>query len=552
MDNPREPQPAFAGGGSAAEAPRLFVRQSSGLIREFSVLDVVVINLVGLNPGIVAALGLIAVASLWPGASLIPVVIMGSIVSVATVVTYGLMSAAMPRAGGDYVFVGRSVWPWLGFLANWMMTWSLFVLLGLFSVGTITLALGPALTAFGYVMGSSAVVNMAETLQTNKAVLAAVSLALMVSVIVITLLGDRWVKYAFRVLMIVGLVGIGLALVVLLLTDQREFVANMNQILSAAGGGTVQGMRDAANQAGFRPVSFSWGATISALPFAFYAYVGVTYTTYLGGEIRRPQKNQPLGMSLALLIGTVFYVLFGIGLYKTFGWDNIHAWAYLASSDPEAIAFPGGAVFGSFLMGALSNNGLLSFLIGLSFFSWFYMILLFAVIMPIRNLFAWAMDRLLPDVVTRVNTKGTPYVATIIVGLGAIAITFVALFSDFLSLVVNYTLMYSTTFLLAGIAAAAFPYTRPDLFTRAPQSVRRRIGPFPLLSIAGVVQTLVFAVIIFYALRTPAYGGPVGRGALTFIVLLLVSGPVFFYASRAIRRSQGIDMDAAWRVLPPD
>jgi amino acid transporter len=167
-------------------------------------------------------------------------------------------------------------------------------------------------------------------------------------------------------------------------------------------------------------------------------------------------------------------------------------------------------------------------------------------------MFAWSMDRVIPDGVSRVSAKGTPIVATAIVSLLAVGVVIVAVYSTFLNLVVNYTLMYSITFFIAGIAAMVFPRRRPDLFERAPASVKRRIAGIPVVSIAGAVQTIVFAVIIYEALSNPAFGGPNGRNAMFFIFGLLLLGPVVFFASRAIRMRQGYDVDAAWRGLPPD
>src|SRR5437588_2028825 len=151
---------------------QVFVRQSSGLIREFSLLDVVIINVVGVNAPFGIILTLAAVTSIWPQVDLTWLTIFGGIASAATVITYGLMSAAMPRSGGDYVFVGRSLWPWFGFAANWMMTFSLFVLFGLFAVSIATLAIGPSLTALGYVIGNSTAVSWANQVETDKATIA--------------------------------------------------------------------------------------------------------------------------------------------------------------------------------------------------------------------------------------------------------------------------------------------------------------------------------------------------------------------------------------------
>jgi APA family basic amino acid/polyamine antiporter len=530
----------------------LFVRQSSGLVREFSIWDVVLINVAGVNLGAVAALSIAAVAGLWPGASVLLVAVIGALVSLATVGTYGLMSAAMPRAGGDYVFVGRTLWPWLGFAANWMITWSLFVALGLFSVALVTQALAPGMAAFGYVAGSHWFVQAATDISSKKGLLFVIALAVICGSAAVALSGDKAVKWAFRILAIIGGVGLAIAVILLLVTSHGTWVGRIDPILTGAGGNSIAKMRAAADQHGFTAPGFSWSATFSALPYAFFVFVGLTYTSYLGGEIQKPQRSQPVGMLIALVAAALVYIVLFIGVYNTFGWDNIHAWAFLAGNDPTALSFFGGFASGTFLIGTLSGSPVISFILGLSFVAWFAMLPLFAIVMPIRNMFAWSMDRVIPEGVSRVSAKGTPIVATAICAILAVGVVIVAVYSTFLNLVVNYTLMYSITFLIAGLAALAFPYRRPDLFERAPASVRRKIAGVPIVSIAGAVETVVFAVIIVEALSNPAFGGPNGRNALLFIIGVLIAGPVLFFVSRAIRMRQGYDVDAAWRGLPPD
>jgi len=533
-------------------ASKSFVRQSSGLIREFGVGDVILINIIGVNIGIVLAVSIASLAGLWPGASMILVVILGAIVSLATVGVYGMLSATMPRAGGDYVFIGRGLSPWLGFTANWMMTFSLFVLFGLFSVGTITQAIAPALAAYGLLANDDSIVSFATKISTDKTILAFCAVGLMLAAAAVALAGDRVVKWVFRILAAVGIGGVLILIVVLLTTDYATFVNNMNEALSRYQGGTIEGMRAAADKGGFSPVSFSIAASFSALPFAFYSFVGLTYTSYLGGEIQRPQRSQPIGMLIALGVSLLLFVLLFIGVYQTMGWDNIHAWASLAGSDPTAIKFFNGSVLGSFLLGVTTGSPFLAAIMVLMFAAWFFMILLWALMMPIRNLFAWSMDGILPQAVTKVSRRGTPWVATIIVGVVGVAMAIIAVYSTFISLVVNYTLLYSTTFLLAGICAVVFPYRRRELFEKAPAFVQTKIGGIPLLTIAGVVESLTFLVIIYEALKTPAFGGPTGNTALLLIGGLLLAGPVVFFVSRWIRIRQGYDVDAAFRTLPPE
>jgi basic amino acid/polyamine antiporter, APA family len=533
--------------------PKVFVRQSSGLIREFSLLDVVNINLAGVTPPVGMLLSLTGVAAIWPGTNLVVLICLGAIASAATVITYGFMSAAMPRSGGDYVFVGRTTWPWLGFLANWMMTLSLFVLFGILTVGITSTVIVPGFTAFGFVTGNSSVVTAAANISSSKTATFIVALIFLIIPIIIALMGDRWIKNGFRTFISVAIVGTILAGLVMLFSSHADFTSRMNALLSAHGDGSLTKMHAAALAAKFHPVHyFSWSQTLAALPFGFFALVGLTYSTYVGGEIQRPQRNQPLGMAITLVLAGIIYIFFFAEGYRVFGWDNIHSWAFLANNNPAALTFPGGTPWYSFLVGALTRNGLVSFLIALAFVAWYLTILLFCTIMPVRNMFAWSMDRVFPEVISTVNRNGTPWVATVIVGAGAIVVAIIAIYTNIIQIFVNYTFMYAITFLLSGIGAALFPFTRKDLWNSAPEISRSTLLGIPWVTIAGIVQIIVFLLIIYETLKTPAFSPPTGTKPTIAIICMIILGPIVFFGSRAIRKSQGIDMDAVWATLPPD
>ena len=79
-------------------------------------------------PGL--ALTLPTVAALLPGADFFTGFLIAWIIQLATVLAYLLLSVAMPRSGGDYVWVSRSIHPAVGFMSGWA-----WMLQGFFIIG---------------------------------------------------------------------------------------------------------------------------------------------------------------------------------------------------------------------------------------------------------------------------------------------------------------------------------------------------------------------------------------------------------------------------------
>src|ERR1700690_4637993 len=108
----------------------LFTRQSSGLVREVSVVNALFFNTAAFIGGTLGgAFGIAVLAG-------VPIVLFGSLSNwtVPAVVTGGLcillafifasLTSVMPRSGGDYVFTSRIV-PRIGPLLGWLESWTL-------------------------------------------------------------------------------------------------------------------------------------------------------------------------------------------------------------------------------------------------------------------------------------------------------------------------------------------------------------------------------------------------------------------------------------------
>src|SRR4051795_6767424 len=99
----------------AAPEPALFVRKATGLVKGWSVRDAFIYSAISIN---VVTLGLYAFsfANFIPSGSLFWAAILSGAYLVFQAITYASLIAAMPRAGGDYVWISRTLGGGIGFV----------------------------------------------------------------------------------------------------------------------------------------------------------------------------------------------------------------------------------------------------------------------------------------------------------------------------------------------------------------------------------------------------------------------------------------------------
>src|SRR3979409_900812 len=113
----------------AAEPPpvggtQVFERTATGLRREASALDVFIYNTNNQNIGIGVTFIVLLVPALYLGGSMIWSTIFAGLLALPMAAVYAYFAAVMPRSGGDYVYIGRTLHPFLGFLASWnLVVW---------------------------------------------------------------------------------------------------------------------------------------------------------------------------------------------------------------------------------------------------------------------------------------------------------------------------------------------------------------------------------------------------------------------------------------------
>jgi len=137
-----------------AAAPVAFERQATGLVREAGWWDVLVYNMNFISIGLMAAFLFNTTIPFYPGVN----VYLNELVAFALVIplslVFAMFAAAMPRSGGDYVYVSRTLHPALGMMSSFNNTVWWFIYGGVPSAFFARYGLGPFLRTVGDMSGS--------------------------------------------------------------------------------------------------------------------------------------------------------------------------------------------------------------------------------------------------------------------------------------------------------------------------------------------------------------------------------------------------------------
>jgi len=115
-----------AAGTGAHEERSLFVRKATGLVRGWAVRDAFIYSVFAIN---LVTLGfyIFSFGPFIPAGSLLWAVILSGAYLVFQAITYASLIAAMPRAGGDYVWMSRVLGGGIGFVLAvcgwWFILW---------------------------------------------------------------------------------------------------------------------------------------------------------------------------------------------------------------------------------------------------------------------------------------------------------------------------------------------------------------------------------------------------------------------------------------------
>ena len=524
----------------------VFVRRSSGLVRAFSVKDTAIMNFSNINFGLNLALVPILIISLFPNANLPLTVAIGGFIAMFQAGSYALLGVAFPRSGGDYVFGGRVVAPAWGFAMNWAITWARVILVGLFSSWLVVYGIAATTGTIGLLTRNAGLESFSATVQ-HKGWVFGLSLAAILIMGAIVLMGPRFMSRVYWVLFIPAFIAAPVVTIILVTHGHADFVHSFNHHLGA---GAYARTIAAAKHAGINVTQTTLAGTLAGLPLGYYSYAGFNESVYFAGDVKHAARNQPRvifgGLAFAVLLQTIMFALITSLVGKQFlaAIGGLQGSSHYPLKAPPLIS-----ALQSFMVGPSWINWFVG--IGITF--WVMMLIGVMILIAIRNIFAWGMDRLMPAKLTEVNGRGSPIFAGLLVMVLGAIFAYIQVYSSFYTLIANVTLITVIVWLMMGITAFLFPILKPDLFARSPRVVQRRILGVPLVQLFGGGSVILHAFVIYYAFKYPAFSGPVSWRSDVFVAAIFLSSFAVYYAVRAIRQSrEGVDLGLAFKAIPPE
>jgi basic amino acid/polyamine antiporter, APA family len=538
-------------GGATKPELTAFSRKASGLLRVAGAWDTFIFNIGLVSVGIAIALNQYYGPGLYGGASIWISTLLAGFGMLFAAATFYLWSVTFPRSGGVYIALSRSLSPAIAFVFTLVETMILCYYAALAASLIVTVGLSSFCAAVGAVAKNATLLGWAAALTSPDGIFWAGTLVLVLAGVLLAS-GTRFYFFVQKIMFVIAMLGTAVTVLVLLTGSRETFQANLTSLTSL----NYDAVIDAAKKAGWAPAEFSWKMTIAFLVWPLLPLLGAVQSVGIGGEVKRVSRSQLFGMFGAVIAAAAMIALVAILADRTFGYDFQSAIAFNSLSavvGGSTEASIGAAPWFTVLAGILTNSVLWTTLIMAGFVAWIWFWVPAELAYTTRTMIAWSFDRTAPEWLGYVSERlHTPVVA---IGISTVvSVVFMWLIAyakiNLLTLIEVLLVIWGA----AMVSAVLFPFTRPDLYRLSP-AARVTFAGIPVMAITGLVTALFFLWTIVDLWNDPNAAGPlIAAGAIRlefWITLgLVVFGIVWYAGIRAYRRSQGIDMDLAFKQIP--
>jgi len=548
---------------SASSQGEMFLRNATGLRREVSVLDAFIMNTFGMNIAVGAVFLFLQAPAYFPQGNMLVAVITGTLLMAFTLLwVYSTFAAAMPRSGGDYVYVSRTLHPFLGWLLGWSQgMWLIFFWIGFNAWFALTFALPVAFSTIGAATGQSGWINLSNNLLASFPILGIttqwwvifIGLLINIGFAVLLILGGqsfwRWQKLFFLI------AGGSIILAFLLLVFGGGHIESAwNSFALQHKGLTFNQVIPAAVKNGYvLPGGFSLSQTLLMLPWVFFVVGYAQGSAQIGGEVKRASRSQYLAMVGGVLINGAVLVLLVIAFSQAVGINWIGSAGYLSINNASLLNLPGNlSPSFNFIVSLLTGNVLVPLIIGIGFIFWALMGTPLSELQATRYMLAWAVDRMIPAPLGDVSERFHSPVKAIIFCTVTGTLALIALVTVPQASLLGALLAQIAAFILVSIAGIAFPYRLRHIWESAGGHKLFGIPSVTLAGIGGVIVLGSLMLIFIFNSTIKSTFSVTAQLSLSFMIGVIVVGIIWYVATYFLNRVRGVDIGLAYREIPPE
>jgi amino acid transporter len=501
-----------------------------------------------------------------PGGQLVWGILLAMVLEIPIALAYVWLSTALPRSGGDYVFQSRVLGGGIGFtlvfsgFVIWILQW---VALS----GWLLSALGfaPLFLGLGAATGSAAFVDIATWFTTPIGIVVTSIANALVAALILSSGFKNYVRLQ-RVMWVAILVAFATMLFVLGTAAAGDVPARLDAFSAAIGGSstfTADAIAAAEGAGVVLNPPFSLLATLLIAPIAWTSLQWATYSAQQNGEIKSAGsfRDQLFIIVGSLILTGVLLAILAVVLERAVGTEFLYVagagyWCLVG-----AASLPGSYLWPNIIATAIANNPIVTILIALGFILNAHQIVHNCYIGMTRVMVAMSLDRLLPEMVSRVSDRfHTPVNAHVIYFIASLPVIW--LYSNFAlansdgttttwtSLTLGVTFACGYVFVGTAVAGAILPFRARSLYEASPGAAYKLAG-IPLVTIVGVIGA-VAGVVFLYLFLTNATLGLTTELAYRVVLGILVFSLGWYLVTYFVRRSSGINIDYAFKEIPPE
>jgi amino acid transporter len=414
-----------------------------------------------------------------------PVIILCGIPMLIIANAYRRLNLWSANCGASFEWVGRAINPYLGFITGWLM-----ISASLVAAVSGVVVLAPSVLAIAGVNAVSTWPNIF------------ISTAVTVILLVIAVVG---IRITARTQVAMGLI----EYLILIAFAVWGFVVVLG------------------HHPGTFPITKGWfslsgiggkGSLASGLLIAIFMIAGWDATVYVNEEVKHRRHNPGRAAVIAVALLIVIYTFCQMGL------QGVVSPAKLQANSSSVLVYIASALGGGAAAKVMALALALSVIASTGV----------SIVILARMIYGMASHRVLPTILGNVSPRfATPAIASIVVGVIFVAVTWVYLLSSsianaFIALIDVSGVLYASFYLLTALSAIV--YYRRRVFSNAWDAVL--VGILPLAAAGFLVWIVVKSVQNAPASQRWSLIGIVASGVILMLVARFVMRSPFFHIQR--------------------